>query len=327
MGSRISFAAAQALSRMAGRHGDAVISGTGIVTSLAVAGQRQSFNGGVGIRYTTPDFFRVFDVPLEKGRVWTPAEAENGAPVVVVDAESANDLFHGAPAVGKRLRVGETLYTVIGLTGHWNPQPRYYDLGGPAGAFGGGGDALFMPITAIRYATEDTRVSRSCPGKAIAPASTLLSSSCAWLSVWYLVHTSEDARALAQTLKSQLPQLVPDWRARKLGLLNVRQLLTAADIVPGPVRLYALLGAGFLILCIINAAGMQLSRGLRGTSQIGIRRALGASRLEIIKQYLCDALLVSGLGGMLGVGLTFAGLYGVRHLRGVYYAWTLPCSA
>jgi putative ABC transport system permease protein len=121
-------------------------------------------------------------------------------------------------------------------------------------------------------------------------------------------------------VKSQLPDLFSTRRARNLQLLNVRQILADSDIVPGPVRLYALLGTAFLVLCIINAAGMQLSRVLHSTTQIGIRRALGASRADVMRQYVCDAFLVGSMGGLLGIGLTFAGLGVVRQLPDVGYA-------
>jgi len=65
---------------------------------------------------------------------------------------------------------------------------------------------------------------------------------------------------------------------------------------------------------------MQLSRILRGSSAIGIRRALGASRRQIVVQFLCDSLLLGCLGGVLGVALTFAGLHVVRQIPSVAFA-------
>jgi putative ABC transport system permease protein len=320
-GSLFDYVHAHALARLWRQNAASTFTGQGIVTSFSVGGHDISNSGGLGIRYATPDLFHMFNVPLERGRIWTATEEENATPVMVISRDAADLLFHAGNVIGKQVRLGHTLYTIIGITGEWNPRPRYYNLNGPAGAFGGGGDAVFLPVTTIRYAPDDMMVPRGCSSQTTrAPPSTFLTAECAWLSVWYMAHTKHEVVALKEILKSQLPSLVPPYRASKLQLLNVREILANANIVPGSVRLYSMLGAVFLALCVVNASGMQLSRVLRGSSQIGIRRALGASRVDIVKQYLCDALVVGGAGGALGVMLTFAALYWVRQLPGVMYA-------
>lgn len=313
---------AHALARLGGQNADSTFTGQGIVTSLSVHGHEVSNGRGLGIRYATLNFFQMFNVPLERGRMWTATEGENAAPVMVINRDTADALFPDGDAIGQQVRLGHTLYTIIGITGEWNPRPRYYNLNGPAGAFGGGGDAIFLPVTAIRYAPDDMMVPRGCTSGLATRAlpSTFLTAECAWLSVWYLTHSPRDAFALKQVLKSQLPALLRPYRANELQLLNVREILLDADIVPGSVRLYSMLGVIFLALCVVNASGMQLSRVLRSSSQIGVRRALGASRADIIQQYMCDALAVGGGGGALGMVLTFAALYCVRQLPGLMYA-------
>lgn len=320
--SMFTYADAMALARMGGSGVDAVISGEGITTALSAAGRSETISQGVGIRYASSGFFRMFGVPVERGRTWTREEEESAAPVAVVEESMATHLFHGADPIGKQLRVGDTQYTVIGVTGYWNPRPRYYDLDGVAGPFGGGGDAIFLPVTAVRYAPDSLMVTRACFGlqSTLSSPPELLSAPCRWLGVWYLARSRKDAHALARALESALPRMLPADRAEQLRLRSVRQMLADADVVPAPVRLYAVLGVAFLMLCVLNASGMQLSRVLRTGALIGIQRALGASRAEIVRQYLCDALLVGSLGGALGMGLTCAALSAVRRLPDVYYA-------
>lgn len=311
-GSRFSYVQARFLSRLGARYGDSVVSGLGLVTSISVAGQQVVLDGGLGMRYTTAGYFRMFDVPFKDGRIWTRQEEQSAAPVAVIGKEMADRLFPDTSPIGRQVVIGGTPYTVIGVLYPWNPQPHYVDL--TFGAFGTGGAGLYVPVTAIQYAPSDMLVPQSCTKDHPSPASPseLLSSVCSWLSVWYLAHTRQDVAALTHAVKSQLAVIFQADRADRLQLLNVRQLL--ADIVPASAHLYAWLGAALLALCIVNASGMQLSRLMRGTSQIGIRRALGATRVDIVKQYLCDAMLVGSAGGVLGMTLTFAGLYGVRQL-------------
>lgn len=320
MGGKFSYAESATLRRIGDPEVQSVASGAGI-TSIAGADGSDRIDG-VGVRYVTAGFFAMFGVPLKGGRTWTVGEEQAGTPVALLSAGVASHYFPTGRALGKRLYVGDTLFTVIGVVGAWNPQPRYYDLGGAAGAFGGGGDGVFAPVTTIQYAPAGLMMSRTCPGRlsTLPEPAGLLSSRCKWLMVWYLLQDREGVGAFKGLVRSHLSRLFPKARADDLQLLNVREVLASADIVPGSVRLYAWLGLGFLALCVANASGMQLSRVLRGTSQIGVRRALGASRAEIIKQYLCDALLVGGAGGLLGAGLTFGGLYAVRQLPGVVYA-------
>lgn len=321
-GRMFSYADAMALGRLGGARIQSVLSGTGVTTAVAVAGQRRVLRGGLGIRYATASFFSVFEVSLQQGRVWSSEEERAAAPVAVLDEDMAHYLFGSTPAVGRQIRLGDVAYTVIGVTARWNPQPRYYDLDGVAGAFGGGGDGVFVPLTTMRYAPDDLMVSRACPmdQAGMMKPSGLPDSGCQWLSVWYLAATREDAKGFAGELPASLARVLPADTARRLRLLDVRQLLVKAGVVPSSVRVYTWLGMAFLALCLLNAAGMQLSRVLRAASQVGIRRALGASRAQIVGQHLCDALLIGGIGGALGAGMTFAALAAVRHLPDVYYA-------
>ncbi|HRO27213.1 MAG TPA: FtsX-like permease family protein, partial [Luteimonas sp.] len=72
------------------------------------------------------------------------------------------------------------------------------------------------------------------------------------------------------------------------------------------------LGFGFLLVCLLNTVGLLLAKFLRRSSEIGVRRALGASRSEIFKQCLVEAGTIGLAGGVLGLGLALLGLWGVR---------------
>ncbi|KAI1691050.1 ftsX-like permease family domain-containing protein [Ditylenchus destructor] len=78
------------------------------------------------------------------------------------------------------------------------------------------------------------------------------------------------------------------------------------------------LALGFLGVCLVNTVGLLLAKFLRRSGEIGVRRALGASRGQIFLQCLVEAGAVGVVGGVLGIGLALLGLYAVRQQRWDY---------
>jgi putative ABC transport system permease protein len=92
----------------------------------------------------------------------------------------------------------------------------------------------------------------------------------------------------------------------------VMEWLVFNRVVPRDVVMQMWLGFGFLLVCLLNTVGLLLAKFLRRSSEIGVRRALGASRTEIFKQCLIEAGTVGLFGGVLGLGLSLLGLWAVR---------------
>jgi putative ABC transport system permease protein len=72
------------------------------------------------------------------------------------------------------------------------------------------------------------------------------------------------------------------------------------------------LAFAFLAVCLLNTVGLLLAKFLRRSQEIGVRRALGASRRAIFTQFLVEAIGVGLVGGVLGLGLAWLGLWAVR---------------
>lgn len=88
--------------------------------------------------------------------------------------------------------------------------------------------------------------------------------------------------------------------------------MTLNHVVPDDVHLNLLLALGFLLLCMVNVAGLLAARFLRRQADVAIRRALGASRRAIFEQHLVKT-------GVLALPLTWLGLWIVR-MQPVSYA-------
>jgi putative ABC transport system permease protein len=82
------------------------------------------------------------------------------------------------------------------------------------------------------------------------------------------------------------------------------------------VKLGTLIALGFLFVCLINAVGLMLARFSGRAGELGVRRALGASRWHIFCQCMTESAMIGILGGVLGIGLTAIGQASERALDG-----------
>jgi putative ABC transport system permease protein len=96
------------------------------------------------------------------------------------------------------------------------------------------------------------------------------------------------------------------------------QWLRDQHVVPDDVRLQVGLAFGFLLICVVNTVGLLLAKCLRRSREIGVRRALGATRGAISVQFMVEAGIVGLVGGALGLLLAEAGLWGIRHQPAEY---------
>jgi putative ABC transport system permease protein len=79
--------------------------------------------------------------------------------------------------------------------------------------------------------------------------------------------------------------------------------------VGADAKLSTWLAFGFLLVCLVNTVGLLLAKFSARAGEIGVRRALGATRPEIFRQFLIEAAVVGLVGGALGLLLSFAGLW------------------
>ena len=101
-------------------------------------------------------------------------------------------------------------------------------------------------------------------------------------------------------------------RPANVRLRDVMAWLDYNKVVPNDVVVQMWLGFGFLLVCLVNTVGLLLAKFLRRGGEIGVRRALGASRKAIFMQCLVEAGTVGLAGGILGLGLSLLGLWAVR---------------
>ncbi|OZB57801.1 MAG: ABC transporter ATP-binding protein, partial [Lysobacterales bacterium 13-68-4] len=107
-------------------------------------------------------------------------------------------------------------------------------------------------------------------------------------------------------------------RPPNVRLRNLMQWLDYNGVVPDDVRLQTWLAFGFLVVCLVNTVGLMLAKFMRRAAELGVRRALGASRRALLVQLLIEAGVVGLVGGFGGALLALGGLWLVRQRSSDY---------
>jgi putative ABC transport system permease protein len=285
----------------------------GTVLSLRPDDVKQKpFRVRVRVAYT--DFFAMFEVPFKYGSAWPKSDDENHSPVIVISSALNDRIFGGSNSVGKTLNLGGEIYTILGVVGVWAPMPQFYDLDRTPFA---GKDEVFMPFTHAVDKQLDPIGSVSCSGDVAVGFVARLSSNCTWGRFWVELPSAEDVavyrRFLDNYAEDQRRNGRFDWPTRT-QLRDVMAWLKYNRVVPGEVRILILVSFGFLLVCLLNAMGLMLAKLMGRSSDIGVRRALGASRGAIFAQCLIETAVVGLAGGLFGLVLTAVGLWSARSL-------------
>jgi len=261
------------------------------------------------------EFFPMVDVPFKYGSGWSAADDESRAQVAVISSKVNRRVFGGGDSVGKTINIDGHDYRVVGVMGEWNPQPRFYDVVN-TGGFLSQDEGVLLPFNTTIAADMSNDGNTNCSE---APKETgfvgLQRSSCIWIEYMVQLDSAADAQRFKDYLEGFARQRYPGW-APNVRLRGLMAWLDHEHVVPPDTRISLYVALGLLLVCLVNTAGLLLAKFLRRSSEIGVRRALGASRREIYTQFLIEAGMVGLAGGALGLLLTWLGIVGV--------GWVLP---
>jgi putative ABC transport system permease protein len=254
-------------------------------------------------------------VPFRYGAPWTAADDENHADLVVLSAELNDKVFGGANSVGKTLNLDGHDYRVVGVTEHWSPTPKFYDLNN--NQFGKA-EEMYLPFTRAIDSQIPSWGNYNCSGDIGEPGwEGRLRSECVWFQFWAELPTAESAARyrsfLANYASDQQHAGRFNWRPRT-SLRDVREWMDYQQVVTNSARILVLVSFSFLFVCLLNAMGLMLAKIMGRAADIGVRRALGANRYAIFSQCLIEAGVIGLAGGLLGLVLTALGLWGLRAL-------------
>jgi len=275
---------------------------------------------------TTADFFPMFDVPFEYGGSWHAQDDEKRTRVAVISADLNRRLFGGANSVGRTLRLKNSDVRIVGVLASWRPSPLFYEVAG--GRFASGETAdfyakpedVYMPFASSLEVNDGGFQPFTCWHVPDAGAK-LQNSPCVWVALWVQLGSAvkvSDYRRFIADYAAQQKALGRFVHADNTRLPSMMEWLDFNQVVPSDVRLQTWLAFAFLLICLFNTIGLLLAKFMRRAGEIGVRRALGATRRAVLAQCMVEAGLIGLLGGIGGWLLTMIGLWLVRRQPLVY---------
>lgn len=256
---------------------------------------------------TTPGYDKVTRSPIESGRFLQEEDVINRMPVCVLGAAAKREIFGFDSAVGKTVKVGKGLYRVIGVM-----EPKEI---GSASAFSALRDLnsdVYLPITVSitdfqmysQQAMPSDRVTLRQMWQKMITRQSISNSQVTEI----IIQVESDTATVptASVVRSVLNREHKGIRDYEIIipaelLRQSQQTQRIFNIVMAAIASISLLVGGIGIMNIMLATVTQRTR------EIGIRRCIGATRWDIIRQFMLEALVITCIGGLIGVAVGVGG--------------------
>jgi putative ABC transport system permease protein len=261
---------------------------------------------------TTSSYFSMFEVPFKYGAAWNADDERKMAKVAVLSERTSEKFFGTENPLGKTINLHRDVFQVVGVLAKWNPLPRYTNLVRGNDQFIGE-DEIYVPLQTATSLNFSAHGSVWCSYESPKPGlQGLMDSDCTWLQFWIEANSAAQVRQIkdqldAYTLEQHKLGRLP--RQAKNELLNVNEWMEYLHVVGNDHKVSSWLSFGFLALCLVNTIGLLLAKFSTRASEVGVRRALGASKFDIFTQFIVETMVLGFAGGILGLLLSFAGLW------------------
>lgn len=230
----------------------------------------------------SPSYFKINNLEMAAGDILTENDNLNRSRVAVLGSEIATDLFDEEYPIGKTIKINGASYEVVGVL---------TERGGPPGV--SGNDNVFIPLSTaqVRLVSSRTRDGQRAVSQISVQA------------------VSEDA---VDDAMEQITMILREQHDIAYAADDDFQLFSQSDLletfgqITGTLTLFLGAIAGIsLVVGGIGIMNIMLVSVTERTREIGIRKAVGALKRDILMQFLIESLFMSLIGGFIGIGLGF----------------------
>ncbi|HEY2805605.1 MAG TPA: ABC transporter permease [Gemmatimonadales bacterium] len=253
----------------------------GTVNVSGIEGRPERFTGG----FITPSAFRLLRLPPRLGRAFTDDDNKAGAPnVAMISWDLWQERFGGDSAIiGKTLRANGISEEIVGVM--------------PRGFLFPNASKLWLPLR-MNATTQQPWASGT------------------WLESMGRLKPGATIAQVRAELGIVAARLAQEHPKENTGIAPLVQTPNQYLVPEGPrTMLWTMLGAvfGVLLLACSNVANLLLARAAMRSKEVAIRTALGASRARVIGQLLTEALVISLIGSVIGIGIAAVGVRWFNH--------------
>ena len=246
-----------------------------------------STNTNTSIVGTEPSYLSVRNVAIDEGNFISDQNVTDGAKVAVLGPTTRDDLFGAGTTgvIGQIIRINGMQYNVIGIT-----------VAKGGSGFSNADDVIYIPYTtAQRYLSGNKYLSEIDVQAASSDVST---------------QVQDDITALLLSRHNIVDPTKADF-----NVLNEASIIATASSVTGTfTTLLAAVASISLIVGGIGIMNMMLTTVTERTREIGLRKAIGAKKSDINKQFLVEAIMLTFIGGTIGIILGWLISFGVTYL-------------
>ncbi|MFI5325156.1 MAG: ABC transporter permease [Candidatus Rokuibacteriota bacterium] len=256
-------------------------------------------NWSTALQGVTPEYFQARDWVAVSGRLLTPDDVDAASKVVVLGQTVAENLFGGSDPIDQTVRIKAVPFTVVGVLARKGQSTRGEDQD----------DTLLIPLS-----TAKKKVLGASQANARAVGSILVKVT----DAGRMTEAEAQIRDLLRERHRLQPHEEDDFAIR-----NLSEVLASQEAASRVLSLLlAAVAAVSLVVGGIGIMNIMLVSVTERTREIGLRRAIGARRRDILSQFLIEAVFVSLAGGLIGIAVGIIGSYAI----GYVFQWSVLVS-
>jgi len=231
----------------------------------------------ISINGTDEDYLSILNYEMLEGRFLIDSDLNNRQRVAVVGSEVKSELFGNASAIGEEIKINGQTYTIVGSLAEKG-----------SSMMGSNDEVVVIPLTTAQRLSGDTSIR----------------------TIYVQAESADTVDVAKAYMENYLERKFGDEDAYRV--FDQSEVLDTVGSVTG--MLTAMLGGIAGISLLVGGIGIMnimLVSVTERTREIGIRKAIGAKYSDILVQFIIESIVLSGMGGIIGVALGIGGAYAI----------------